>query len=104
MPLPSIERTALKEIVLGAMLYVLMRHSVADAAILSGALCRGYRNVVDNELFLLASAVSFVGALFAAKTAEKKIMGSVANTAVGLTAALNLENVLQMTTGSGFGC
>jgi hypothetical protein len=79
--------------------------SWAQASILSQGICRPYRKLVDNELFLMVCVISATILLIAWKLAPS---GSALAKGVGLLAGLvigvNIENILQYVTGSGLAC
>ena len=72
-----------------------MLPSWANAGILSQGLCRPYRQLVDNELFLMVSVIAAAILVVAWKLAPS---GSALAKGVGLIAALfiglNIENIL----------
>jgi hypothetical protein len=82
-----------------------MLPSWANAGLLSQGICRPYRQVVDNELFLMISVIAATVLLITWKLAPS---GSALAKGVGLLAALvlalNIENILQYVTGSGIAC
>ncbi len=78
---------------------------LATAGILSKGLCRPYRQLVDNELFLMIAVI--VGAVLVISwklapsgTYLQKGVGMLAALAIGL----NLENFLQAAFGGGVAC
>ncbi len=94
-----------REWALGLVLYVLLRPELANAGILSAGMCRPYRQLVDNELFVIAAAIAGVILVVAWKlgnsnTALSKGVGVLA----ALVIALNIENILQVTAGVGIAC
>ena len=82
-----------------------MLPSWANAGILSQGLCRPYRQLVDNELFLMVSVIAAAILVVAWKLAPS---GSALAKGVGLIAALfiglNIENILTAATGAGIAC
>lgn len=76
-----------------------------QAGVLSKNLCRPYRQLVDNELFLTIAVVAGAILVIAWKLAPS---GTYMQKAVGLLAALviglNLENLLQTGFGIGLAC
>jgi hypothetical protein len=86
--------------------YFLMLPSTANAGILSSGICRPYRQLVDNELFVVVSAIMAVVLVIGWKlagTGSKAIQSG-----IGLLAALfiglNIENIIQTATGVGIFC
>jgi hypothetical protein len=77
----------------------------AQAGILSSGICRPYRQLVDNELFLMVSIIAAAILVIAWKLAPS---GAALSKGVGLLAALfiglNIENILQAATGAGIAC
>ena len=77
----------------------------ANAGILSQGICRPYRELVDNELFLMVSVIAAAILVVAWKLAPS---GSALAKGVGLIAALfiglNIENILTAATGAGMAC
>lgn len=77
----------------------------ANAGILSQNLCRPYKRVVDNELFLVVGFIVTGILIIGWKLAPK---GTILQRAIEILAAiglgLNLENLMQMGFGSGFAC
>lgn len=77
----------------------------AQAGVLSKSLCRPYRQVVDNELFLTIAVLAAAILVIAWKLAPS---GTYIQKAVGLLAALalglNLENLFQLSFGVGLAC
>ena len=86
--------------------YLLMLPSTANAGILSSGICRPYRQLVDDELFVVISAIAAVGLLIAWKTsgAGSKAMQGGISLLTALVIALNIENIIQITTGRGLFC
>jgi hypothetical protein len=76
-----------------------------QAGILSAGICRPYRQLVDNELFLMVSIIAAAILVIAWKLAPS---GAALSKGVGLLAALfiglNIENILQAATGAGLAC
>jgi hypothetical protein len=86
--------------------YLLMLPSIANAGILSSGICRPYRQLVDDELFVVISAIAAVGLLIAWKTSgsgSKAMQGGI-SLLTALVIALNIENIIQITTGRGLFC
>ncbi|WP_310643710.1 hypothetical protein [Limnohabitans sp.] len=86
--------------------YLMLLPSVANAGILSSGICRPYRQLVDNELFVVVSAIMAVVLVIGWKlagTGSKAIQSG-----IGLLAALfiglNIENIIQTATGVGIFC
>lgn len=77
----------------------------AQAGIVSQGLCRPYRQLVDNELFMMVGLIVAVILVVAWKLAPS---GSLLAKGVGLLAAmaigLNLESLMQASFGSGIAC
>jgi hypothetical protein len=77
----------------------------AYAGILSRGICGPYRDLVDNELFLIISVIAATVLLISYKVAPS---GSILAKGIGLLAglfiALNIENILQTATGAGIAC
>lgn len=94
-----------RELVYGLILYVACRPELANAGILSKGLCKPYKSLVDNELFMVVAAVAAVILVVAWKLAPS---GGAMAKGVGLLAALviglNIENILQSVTGVGIAC
>ena len=94
-----------REFWFGLMLYLVLRPEWVYAGILSKGICKPYRQLVDNELFMVASAIAAVVLVIAWKlgagnTAMSKGVGLLAALAI----ALNIENILQYATGQGAFC
>lgn len=79
--------------------------TVVQAGILSQGICRPYRQLVDNELFLMISVIAAAILVVAWKLAPS---GQALSKGVGLLAALfiglNIENILVAATGAGIAC
>lgn len=94
-----------KDLTLGMMLFVLAHPAAVEAGILSKGICRPYKQLVDNELFVVISVVVGCILVIVWKLAPS---GQILTRAIGLMAglaiALNLENVLQAMTGVGLFC
>jgi len=94
-----------RDLVLGMTLFVLAHPAVVEAGILSRGICRPYKQLVDNELFVVISVVVGCILVIVWKLAPS---GQILTRAIGLMAglaiALNLENVLQAMTGVGLFC
>jgi dipeptide/tripeptide permease len=94
-----------KELVYGLMLYIACRPELANAGILSKGLCKPYKQLVDNELFMVVAAIAAVILVIAWKLAPS---GGAMAKGVGLLAALviglNIENILQVVAGVGLAC
>ena len=77
----------------------------AYAGILSQGICRPYRRLVDNELFLMISVIAAAILVITWKLAPS---GSALSKGVGVLAALfiglNIENILTAATGAGIAC
>lgn len=94
-----------REFFLGLFVYVLLRPELANAGILSRGICRPYRQLVDNELFVVVGAIAAVCLVVAWKlgngnTALSKGVGLLAALFIGL----NIENLLTLATGQGLLC
>lgn len=75
------------------------------AGILSASICRPYKNLVDDDLYMVLAAISAVGLLIAWKTmGGSSVLGKAVSLLAALMVALNLENLLQLATGRGFFC
>jgi uncharacterized membrane protein len=96
---------AAKEIVWGAVLYVLCHPALVEAGLLSQSICRPYRQLVDSELFIVIAAIVAVILVIVWKLAPA---GGVLAKGVGLLAAvaigLNIENILVGAFGVGIAC
>lgn len=94
-----------KEWVWGAALYLLCHPALVEAGLLSKSLCRPYKQLVDNELFVTIAAIVAVVLVVVWKFSPS---GQVMTKFVGLLAALavglNIENILQAATGVGLAC
>ena len=94
-----------RELVYGLMFYIACRPELANAGILSKGLCKPYKQLVDNELFMVVAAVAAVILVVGWKLAPS---GGAMAKGVGLLAALviglNIENILQAVTGVGIAC
>ena len=94
-----------KEFPAGLVLYVFAHPMVVEAGFLSKAICRPYKQLVDNELFVVIAAVVAVVLVIVWKFSPS---GTVMTRFVGLLAALavgmNIENILQAATGVGIAC
>jgi hypothetical protein len=89
----------------GLMLYVACRPELVEAGVLSKGLCKQYRLLVDNELFVVVAVIAAVILIIAWKASPS---GSIISKMIGLLAALlialNIENFLQAVAGTGIGC
>lgn len=78
---------------------------VVQAGVLSKNLCRPYRQLVDNELFVMIGVIVGVILVIAWKLAPS---GTYLQKAVGLLAALaiglNIETIMQAAFGTGLAC
>ncbi len=77
----------------------------AQAGFLSRDLCRGYKGVVDDELYVTLGVIVLAILLIVWKVAPS---GTVLSKALGiltaLALALNLENLMQLVFGRGLAC
>lgn len=77
----------------------------AYASVLSAGICRPYRQLVDNELFVMIAVIAAVVLVIVWKMSPS---GTILARGVGLLAALviglNIENILQAATGAGLAC
>ena len=91
--------SAMQSFVYGLVLYAFCSPMVVQAGVLSKAICKPYKQLVDNELFMVIAAIAAVILI---------IVWKLVPSGIGLLAALvfavNIENVLQMVTGTGLGC
>jgi hypothetical protein len=94
-----------KELIYGFVLYIACRPELVNAGILSKGLCKPYKQLVDNELFMVVAAVAAVILVIGWKLAPS---GGAMAKGVGLLAALviglNIENILQVVAGVGLAC
>lgn len=94
-----------RELAYGLVLYLACRPEFVNAGILSKGLCKPYKQLVDNELFMVVAAIAAVILVVAWKLAPS---GGAMAKGVGLLAALvialNIENILQAVTGVGIAC
>jgi hypothetical protein len=94
-----------RELVHGAVLYILLRPELVNAGLLSKGICKPYKLLVDNELFMIIAAIAAVALLVLWKLSPS---GGIMAKGIGLIAALvlgiNLENILQTVTGTGIAC
>ena len=94
-----------RELAYGLILYMACRPELVNAGILSKGLCKPYKQLVDNELFMVIAAIAAVILVVAWKLAPS---GGAMAKGVGLLAALvialNIENILQAVTGVGIAC
>ena len=94
-----------KELIYGGMLYVAFQPALVNAGFLSRGLCRPYRLLVDNELFMVAALVAATILVVAFKLSPS---GTVLSKGIGIMAglmiALNLENLIQAMAGGGVFC
>jgi hypothetical protein len=94
-----------REIVYGVMLYLLCRPEIVNAGLMSRGICKPYKLLVDDELFMVVAAIAAVVLLVAWKLAPS---GGALSKGIGLLAALifalNIENILQAVTGRGIAC
>lgn len=78
---------------------------IASAGFLSRAICRPYRQLIDNELFLMVAVIAGALLVLMWKLAPS---GTYLQKGVGLLAALaiglNLENFIQAAFGGGLAC
>ena len=91
---------------IGIAAYLLMLPSTANAGMLSAQICRPYRQLVDNELFVVLSAIMGVILVIAWKTSGtgSKAIQSGIGLLAALSIALNMENIIQTATGVGIFC
>ncbi len=95
----------LNSLIHGAVIYMLCRPELANAGLLSKGLCRGYRALVDDELFMVGSVIALVILIIAFKfTKDSKAIGTGVGILAALTIGLNIENMLQLATGKGAFC
>lgn len=79
--------------------------AIAEAGILSRGICRPYKQLVDNELFVVLSVVVAAILVIMWKVAPSgQLMARALGLLAALAVALNLENVIQQVTGVGFFC
>jgi hypothetical protein len=94
-----------REFVYGVMLYLVCRPEIVNAGLLSKGICKPYKLLVDDELFMVVAAIAAVVLLVAWKLAPS---GGALSKGIGLLAALifalNIENILQAVTGRGIAC
>lgn len=77
----------------------------AHASILSASICRPYRMLVDDDLFMMVSAIAAVILVVAWKLAPSgQIVARGIGLLAALTVALNIENILQVVAGRGIAC
>ena len=99
------KNSALQLWAIGIALGAGMAAQEAQAGVLSRNLCRPYRQLVDNELFITIAVIAGVILVLAWKLAPS---GTYLQKAVGLLAAvvlgLNLENLFQVSFGTGLAC
>jgi hypothetical protein len=94
-----------KELLIGCMLYVAAHPALVEAGILSKSLCRPYKQLVDNELFVVIALIVAVVLVIVWKLAPSgQVMTKFVGLLAGLAVALNLENILQAATGVGIAC
>ena len=97
--------SAMQSFVYGLVLFGFCSPMVVQAGVLSKAICKPYKQLVDNELFMVIAAIAAVILIIVWKLAPS---GTILSKGIGLLAALvfavNIENVLQMVTGTGLGC
>lgn len=91
---------------IGVAAYLLMLPSTANAGMLSAGICRPYRQLVDNELFVVLSAIMAVILVIGWKTSGtgSKAIQSGIGLLAALFIALNIENIIQTATGVGIFC
>lgn len=77
----------------------------AQAGFLGGPLCRGYKGIVDDELYVTLGVIVLAILLIVWKVAPS---GTILSKALGiltaLALALNLENLMQLVFGRGLAC
>lgn len=94
-----------KELLLGGMLYVAAHPALVEAGILSKSLCRPYKQLVDNELFVVIALIVAVVLVIVWKLAPSgQVMTKFVGLLAGLAVGLNIENILQAATGVGIAC
>ena len=78
---------------------------VAHAGFLSRDLCRGYKGIVDDELYVTLAAIVLTVLLIVWKVAPS---GTILQKGIGivtaLALALNLENIMHLISGRGLAC
>jgi hypothetical protein len=77
----------------------------AMAGLLSAGICRPYKSLVDDDLYMVVAAIAAVGLLVAWKTmGGSSVLGKAVSLLAAVLVALNLENLLQLATGKGVFC
>ena len=94
-----------REFVYGLMLYIACRPEIVNAGLLSKGICKPYKSLVDNELFVVIAAIAAAVLVIVWKMAPS---GGILAKGIGLLAALviglNIENILQVVAGTGLAC
>jgi len=87
------------------MLWLACHPAVAQAGMLSQGICRPYKQLVDNELFVALSVVAGMILVVLWKLAPSgQLLARALSLLAALAVALNLENIVQTATGVGFFC
>ena len=77
----------------------------AMAGVLSAGICRPYKQLVDDDLYMVIAAIAAVGLLVAWKTmGGSSVLGKAVSLLAAVLVALNIENLLQTATGKGVFC
>ncbi|WP_146187699.1 hypothetical protein [Limnohabitans sp. T6-5] len=94
-----------KAYVMATLLGLLCHPSVVSAGVLSKGICRPYKMLVDNELFVVLSVVASAILLIAWKLAPSgQLMTRAVGVLAALSIALNIETLIQIVTGVGLFC
>jgi hypothetical protein len=77
----------------------------AQAGFLSRDLCRGYKSIVDDELYVTIGVIVLAILLIVWKVAPSgPILSKALGILIALALALNLENLAQLVFGRGLAC
>jgi hypothetical protein len=94
-----------KSCILTAMLWLACHPTLVEAGVLSRGVCRPYKQLVDNELFVVVTAIAGAILVVVWKLSPS---GQLLARGVGLMAALavalNIENLVQTISGVGLLC
>lgn len=94
-----------REFIYGLIIYAACRPEVVMAGKLSAGLCKTYRSIVDNELFVVLATVASAILLIVWKMAPAGgILAKAVGVLAALTIAINLESILNSATGVSLGC
>ena len=94
-----------KVYVMAMLLGIAFHPTVVSAGVLSKGICRPYKALVDNELFVVISVVVAAILVIMWKLAPSgQLMARAIGVMAALAIGLNLENMIQMISGVGLIC